>query len=151
MSDIKINDLALLKFGYASLSDQSPVDLKDKFPADEYVCFGQYHDDGEPFWSCIMHSFKEKHDCLIDIAINKRGLLTPKTFDRIASVVFDYVFNQSDLVRCTAEVRKSNEASMNLVVKWGFELEGIKRKGYSTPNIEDMYIFGLLKENCQWV
>lgn len=151
MADIKINDLYLLKHAYKEIIGEEFPHEGNKFPDDKYVCFGEYHSDKTPFWIVIFHSFIRSHDCMIELFINKKGLFTLSTFKRMAVVVFNYVFCQAKLNRCSVQVRKSNKASMRLARAWGFQFEGIKRNGYGPPRTEDMHLFGLLKEECRWV
>lgn len=151
MADIKINDINLLKYSYSEITGEDINLLSDEFPKDKYVCFGQYHKNGEPFWVVTMHSFKEKHDCHLELSINLKGLLSSDTFKRMGRIIFDYVFKQANLNRCTVNIRASNVPSQRLAKAWGFVYEGTKRKGYEPPKIEDMQIYGLLKEECRWI
>jgi RimJ/RimL family protein N-acetyltransferase len=151
MGDIKINDLNLLKHCYREIIGEEFPHDGNKFPADKYACLGEYHEDKEPFWVVIFHSFIKNHDCMLELFINKRGMFSRSAFKRMADVVFNYVFCQAKLNRCSVQVRKSNKPSMRLARAWGFEFEGIKTNGYEPPRMEDMYLFGLLKSNCKWI
>lgn len=150
-SAIKINDLGLLRYGKAVLEGRDPQEFRGTFPSEEFVCFGQYKENNEPLWVITLHSFQEKHDCLLEMAFNKKGLFSAELFKKIGRVIADYMFNQACLMRCTAHIRAGNYKSLRLVKAWGFVLEGIKRKGFISPKIEDMHILGLLKEDCVWL
>lgn len=151
MSNVKINDLNLLRFCHAKIVGKELEDFKNSFPEDKCVCFGEYHYDGEPKWSAVLYKFTKNHDCLLELTMNLRGLFSRKLFEKMARVVFDYAFNQANLLRISTTVRASNKRSYRITKAWGFEVEGIKKLGYGPPNVEDMVNFGLLKENCQWI
>lgn len=77
---------------------------------------------GEPFWN--------------------KGIVTKalKTF-------CNYLFTEDQFNHLTASVFQGNEASMRVVKKAGFKLEGTLRKNVFKENIFlDQYIYGLLKE-----
>jgi len=150
-SQIKINDLGLLRYVKASIEGERPDKYANAFPNDEFVCFGQYKANKDPWWAITLHSFQERHDCTIEMAINRAGLFPASLFKTIGCIVADYIFNQANLLRCTAYIRASNKKSIRLVKAWGFVLEGIKRKGFISPKIEDMHILGLIKEECIWL
>jgi len=149
--DFKINDLGLLRYGKAVLEGKNPQDFANSFPSDQFVCFGQYNEEKMPLWVITLHSFQKNHDCLLEMAFNKKGLFSAQLFKKIGYVIADYMFNQANLLRCTAEIRASNYKSLRLVKAWGFVLEGIKKHGFVSPKIEDMHILGLYKENCIWL
>lgn len=150
MASVKINDLNLLKYCYERVSVGEMVTVPDIFPSDRCICFGEYYSDGEPIWSAVLCNF-QKHDCLLELAMNIRGLFSRVLFERMARVVFDYAFNKAGLLRISTKVRLSNTPSLKITKGWGFEVEGIVKKGYAPPRVEDMVIFGLLKENCKWL
>ena len=151
ISNIRINDLNLLRFCHSRVTGKDMRELKNAFPSDKYACLGEYKGKDDPLWAVTFYNFTEGHDCSIDIALNVRGLFAARLFKKIARVTFDYAFNQANLKRCTVTVRKSNKASQRLVKAWGFKEEGCKRLGYAKPIPEDMYLFGLLKEECKWI
>lgn len=78
---------------------------------------------GEPFWG--------------------KGIATD------AVVTFcNYLFNNFNFNRLSANVFEGNEASKKVLEKSGFVLEGNKRKAvYKENNFLDLYIYGLLKED----
>lgn len=63
--------------------------------------------------------------------------------------IFDTVFSKWDCRRATAITTGKNQKSRKFLKRLGFRREGIMKKFFS--NKEDMYIFGMLKENCKWV
>lgn len=150
-SQIKINDLGLLRYAKASIEGVSSDTYANAFPADEFVCFGEYRKNKEPWWVVVLHSFEKNHDCVLELSFNREGLFSYNLFKRIGCVVADYLFNQANLLRCTTYIRASNHKSIRLAVAMGFVLEGIKRKGFITPKVEDMHILGLIKEECVWL
>lgn len=149
--EFKINDLGLLRYGKAVLEGKHPDEFKNAFPSEEYACFGQYKENNEPLWVVTLHSFRKNHDCLLEMAFNKTGLFSAELFKKIGRVVGDYMFNHANLIRCTAEIRASNQKSLRLAKAWGFVLEGVKKHGFISPKVEDMHILGIYKENCIWL
>jgi len=60
----------------------------------------------------------------------------------------NYLFNNFNFNRLTANVFESNESSKKVLEKSGFILEGIERKAvFKENNFLDLYIYGLLKED----
>ncbi|MEZ4358186.1 MAG: GNAT family N-acetyltransferase [Eubacteriales bacterium] len=58
----------------------------------------------------------------------------------------EHFFNDYDAVRIDAEVFEFNKASMRVLEKAGFKLEGIKRRSiFKNGKIYDSYIFSLVK------
>lgn len=151
MADVKINDLNLLRYCYARTVGRDVEELKNSFPSDKCVCFGEYRSDGDPLWAVNLYDFKHNHDCKADIVMNVKGLFTTSLFSRIARVIFNYVFCQAKLARCSLQIRASNAKSLRLVRAWGFKEEGCKRHGYVFPKVEDMVLFGMLKDDCRWI
>lgn len=151
MREVKINDYGLLKYCEEKMAGGAILDFPDVFPTDRCICFGDYRDDGEPHWVVVLYDFKGKHDCQMDLTLNLKGVLTPSLFKMMGRVVFDYIFNQAKLVRCSSHVRASHKASLKITKAWGMKEEGIRRLGYSIPTVEDMILFGMLKTECPWI
>jgi RimJ/RimL family protein N-acetyltransferase len=149
--EVQINDINLLKYAYFRVTGEEFQDFDGTFPADKYVCFGEYHQNKEPLWVVYLYNFQRCHDCFLDIALNIKGLFSRQLFVRIALIIFDYVFKQAKLIRCTITVRQSNKRSLRLVKAWGFKEEGYQRLGCRVPNVEDMHILGMLKSECAWI
>jgi hypothetical protein len=149
MNPIAINDLNLLKFCHEKVGGYGKP-IGDEFP-DNCVVLGQYRNDKEPLWVMVLHEFKEDHDCMMDLTLNHKGMLTPSLFRMMGRVVFDYIFKQANLVRCSSQVRASHKASIKITKAWGMREEGIKRLGFKYPKPEDMYLFGMLKTECPWI
>lgn len=149
MKPILINDLALLKYGHEKIGGFGEP-IGDEFPKD-CVSFGQYKEDGEPFWVVALHSFKYGHDCLMDVTLNIKGMMSPSLFRMMARVVFDYIFNQAKLARVSVQVRLSNKASIRIARAWGMKDEGMKRLGFKLPSPEDMLLLGMIKTECPWI
>jgi RimJ/RimL family protein N-acetyltransferase len=149
MKKIEINNLDLLKFCYEKIIGE-PLD-KSEFPLDECVCFGEFYNDGEPYWSAVVRKIRKEHDCYLEFAMNLRGMFSRSQFEEMARVVFNYIFVQSKLVKCNTNVRISNKKSIRITKAWGFTIEGIKRIGFGHPNPEDMVLFGMLKTECPWI
>ncbi|MBL7932361.1 MAG: GNAT family N-acetyltransferase [Bacteroidia bacterium] len=61
--------------------------------------------------------------------------------------ILDYGFNTMELMRIEATISPTNDASLNLIRKFGFKQEGLLRNHYIHEGIiQDSVIFGLLKE-----
>jgi RimJ/RimL family protein N-acetyltransferase len=59
-----------------------------------------------------------------------------------------YLFNNYNFNHLTASIHEGNDASMRVVQKAGFVLEGTLRKNvYKENKFLDQYIYGLLKED----
>lgn len=147
---IEINDLKLLQYAAKQINEDGFVEIGDTFPADKCVCFGEYNREGNPLWVVVLYHFKEGHDCMIGLAMNLKGMFTPRLIRMMGRVIFQYAFEQAKLKRCTVTIRESNKSSLKLAQKWGFKIEGIKRLGYNKP-LEDLYILGLLKSECKFI
>ena len=84
------------------------------------------------------------HDMEIAMAFD-----TPRAFTKgVIKFTFSYIFGQHDCARCTALIKRSNKRSRRLVEGLGFVLEGKARQGYD--GIEDLMIYGMLKQECRW-
>lgn len=151
MKEVRINDIELLKFCEKKIAMGRPIDLPNEFPSDRCVCFGDYRNDGQPLWVVVLYDFKESHDCQMDLALNLNGMLPPSLFRMMGRVVFDYIFNQANLVRCSSQVRVSHKASLRITKAWGMKEEGLRRLGFQYPEPEDMIMFGMLKTECPWI
>ncbi|MCX4186984.1 GNAT family N-acetyltransferase [Methylophaga sp. OBS4] len=76
---------------------------------------------GQPFWG--------------------RGIAT-----RAVALMTEYVFNETDIVRLFAPVYAPNKASMRVVEKCGYQLEGIARKSaFKNGEFYDEFIYARLK------
>jgi len=151
MGDVKINDLNLLRYCHTKMGGSLTDELKESFPTEKCVCFGEYRDDGEPLWAASLYDFKNNHECNLDMTLNHKGIMSPSLFKRIGRVLCDYIFNQAKLKRCNSSIRISNHASIKLTKAYGFQIEGIKRHGFVASKAEDMVLLGLLKDECRWI
>lgn len=61
---------------------------------------------------------------------------------------FDYPFMQLGMRRVTGLVPAKNKAALNFDLRIGFEIEGKCRK--ALPD-DDVYILGMLRENCPYI
>lgn len=61
---------------------------------------------------------------------------------RLLNTLFGYVFEQLGCARCTARIRISNQASIALAERLGFQREGVMRQWFGD---EDAVIYGLLR------
>ncbi len=78
---------------------------------------------GEPFWN--------------------KGIIT-----KALKIFCNYLFTNYNFNRLTANVFEGNDASIRVLEKTGFVLEGIQRKNVFKENkFVDHYIYGLLKED----
>lgn len=149
--EVVINDINLLKFSKLAIHGKIPDEIKNEFPSDKYACFGEYKQNGEALWAVSVYDFKRDHDCVLDVALNMDGLFSRKLFEKIARVICNYTFIQSRLVRMTTFVRASNKKSYRITKRWGFREEGLIKLGFGPPEIEDMYVFGMTKDECKWI
>ncbi len=82
---------------------------------------------------------------LYDDAYKQKGLMS-----EALKTILDYGFNQIKLHRVEALIGSENEASQNLVKKFGFTYEGKLREHYFVNNrMEDSLVFRLLKNEYQ--
>jgi ribosomal-protein-alanine N-acetyltransferase len=80
-----------------------------------------------------------------DDTYKQKGLMS-----EAVKALLDYGFNQMKLHRVEALIGTNNEASMNLVKKFGFTYEGNLKEHYFTNNqMEDSLVFGLLKHEYE--
>ncbi len=146
---IEINNLELLKFCHEKILGED-FNAKE-FPKDKCACFGEFYEDGLPYWSAVVRKVREGHDCFLEFAIDLRGMLSRSQFERMAHVVFNYIFLQANLLKCNTKVRLSNIRSIRITKAWGFTIEGITRLGFFKPTPEDMVNFGMLRQECKWI
>ena len=67
---------------------------------------------------------------------------------KAVSTFCGYLFNNYNFNHLTASIYEGNDASMRVVQKAGFILEGVLRKNvYKENKFLDQYIYGLLKED----
>jgi len=82
---------------------------------------------------------------LYDDVYKQRGLMS-----EAVKTILDYGFLQMKLHRVEALIGTDNDASQNLVKKFGFTYEGNLKEHYFTNNrFEDSLIFGLLNHHYQ--
>lgn len=62
---------------------------------------------------------------------------------------FHLPFNVLGLSRLTAAPSQENDQSIKHIHGTGFSLEGLIRKGYDGQR--DVFLFGMLKEECLWI
>lgn len=68
---------------------------------------------------------------------------------RVLKHIFSLPFNQFGCSRCTAQTDPANPAVVNFLERIGFVREGILRK--ASPAGTDLYIMGMLREECKWL
>jgi ribosomal-protein-alanine N-acetyltransferase len=79
---------------------------------------------------------------LFDNNYKQKGLM----YEALKAIL-DYGFGTMKLLRVEAFIGKENEASLNLVKKFGFTYEGNLREHYfANHKMEDSLVFGLLKK-----
>lgn len=83
-------------------------------------------------------------ECCIHVRLDKPGCKDP----RVLREVFAYPFEQLGLKRLTGLVAESNDKGRQLCTWLGFHLEGCKMLALGNDN---ELIFGLLREDCQWL
>lgn len=88
-------------------------------------------------------------NCFMHIAAEHGLGVMRRNYAYILRWVFDYPFNQCGLRRISSLVSENNKASWLLTSKRGGSFEGVLRK--AGENGEDMYLFGMLREECTWL
>ena len=63
--------------------------------------------------------------------------------------LFEYPFNSLGCKRLNALIKASNQPSINLARRLGFNLEGILRN--AAVDDTDLLLFGMLKGECRWL
>lgn len=63
--------------------------------------------------------------------------------------IFAYPFTQMRCQRVTAVIDRRNKRARKLVEGLGFRMEGVLRK--ALKNNRDAILYGLLKDECQWI
>jgi RimJ/RimL family protein N-acetyltransferase len=148
---IEINNLDLLKFSKIAIHGRVTEDVGDVFPSEKYACMGEFKPDGQALWAVSVYDFRRDHDCILDVALSVDGLFSRALFEKIARAVCNYTFVQNKLLRMTTFVRVSNKKSYRITKRWGFREEGLIKLGFGPPNPEDMYVFGMTREECKWI
>ena len=148
---IEVNNLELLKYSQIAIHGKVPDHIGNVFPSEKYACLGEFRPDGEALWAVSVYDFRVGHDCVLDVALNVDGLFSRVLFEKIARVVCDYTFAQNNLLRMTTFVRASNKKSYRITKRWGFREEGIVKLGFGPPNPENMYVFGMTRNECKWI
>jgi hypothetical protein len=146
---ILFNNLEHLKFCNNNVGAYG-APIWDEFPQG-CLCIGQSREDGEVDWVLTLHSFKGVHDCMLELVLNHEGMFTKDKFIALATICFNWIFNQIGLLRCSTTVRVSNKASIKLTKALGMRVEGMKRLGFMCPKPEDMVLFGMLRDECRWI
>lgn len=150
MSTIKINDQNLLNYSLNRIYEKQDVNIEEFLRTKEFITFGQYLG-AEPYWVVSIYDFTTHGDCMLDIVLNHKGLLSVDTMRRIAYLIADYVFYQNKCIRASTMVKASNTKSIRITKAFGFKVEGIVRNGYNKPIVEDKILFGMLKDECPWI
>ena len=148
---IEVNNLELLKFSQMAIHGKVPDHIGDVFPHEKYACFGEFDSNGQAVWAVSVYDFRRDHDCVLDVALSIDGLFSRALFEKIARVVCNYTFTQNNLLRMTTFVRASNKRSHRITKRWGFREEGLVKLGFGPPIPEDMYVFGMTKDECKWI
>lgn len=81
-------------------------------------------------------------DIEISVASESRG-----SARAILRAAFQYVFGQSNCLRCTVRIPADNEASIRLATRLGFQMEGRLRRGFRN---RDALLFGLIRDEKLW-
>lgn len=150
ISEVKINDEKLLRYSLERIYENQDINIDDFLRTKNFVTFGQYLNK-EPYWVISIYDFTNHGDCMMDIALSHKGLISVDTFNKMAFLAADYIFFQNGCARVSAMVRASNKKSIRLTKAFGFKIEGTIRNGYVKPIIEDKVLFGMLKEECPWL
>lgn len=151
---VVINDIELLKeceSAIAKASGNEMPPIPDEYPIDKSVCFGERYTNGDPYWVVVLYNFRERHDCMIDLFLNIKGVFTNSFHHRIGKIIANYAFEQAGLKKINSCVRASNKRAMRINKLFGFKQEGIIRSGYLPPNEEDKFVFGMLRSDCKWL
>ena len=77
------------------------------------------------------------------------GLLTAgRVPPGFVKAVFSYPFNQLNCRRVTAEVASKNSGMLNLMERFGFRREGVKKD--ALPE-DDYIVFGMTRSECKYL
>lgn len=81
------------------------------------------------------------------------ALDTPRACQRkVIKLMFNYIFNQIGCNRATATCDNDNSKVKKLIKGLGFEKEGLMKNAMQIDETYvDAAVYGILKENCQWV
>ena len=150
ISAVKINDQILLNYSLQKVHEDMDIDPHEYFRTKDIVNFGQFFND-EPYWVVTIYDFTTARDSKLDITLNRKGLLSVDTFERIGRICGDYIFNQNNCLRISTSIRASNKKSLRLTKAFGFKVEGVIRNGYNKPMVEDKILLGMLREECPWI
>lgn len=109
----------------------------------EAIGLGLMGADGRIVCGVVLNN-RTNHDAHIHLASERGGFSR-----RFLRAIADYAYNQLGVRRMTVCIRSSNTASISVTERVGFVLEGRQRSAY--PNGEDKLLFGMLREECQWL
>lgn len=93
---------------------------------------------------CLYYNFRETGLEMTFAATDKRWATKPNL-----NIFFGYPFEQLNLKRVTALIRKDNEKSIKMIKQLGYKLEGIARQTFSDGC--DGLLYGMLKTECKWI
>lgn len=88
---------------------------------------------------------------ILDVEPRLTGSLKATFFDRklrgkeqVVQEIARSVFDELKLERLTAYEPSRRETTCNFLMRCGFKLEGVLRRGYRDGNVSDLCVFGLL-------
>lgn len=88
---------------------------------------------GQPLGSIIVHNYRPGFNAEIAIATTKAGLTRP-----LIRYVAAYLFGQLELPRISIIVRATDESQLAIVLRLGFEAEGVLKDWYG-PGIDGIH------------
>lgn len=100
--------------------------------------------DGELIGGVIYNNY-HGHDIQMTIASTDKRWATRHTLLHLLG----YPFNQLNCKRITAVSARRNKVARDMLLRLGFSLEGVVRKGMD--GIQDAMIYGMLKHECKWI
>lgn len=100
--------------------------------------------EGDEIVGAVVYDAFTPYDCCIHVRLDKPGCKDPWVLRQ----VFSYPFEQLGLRRITGLVGQRNAKSLALCAQLGFYVEGVKKFGLGD---EDEVIFGMTREDCQWL
>jgi RimJ/RimL family protein N-acetyltransferase len=111
----------------------------------ERLCSFAFVDDNKLLGGLVFHNFEPQHSLWWTVySVDKRWCNR-----RMLRVMFGLAFEHFKCRRINVLVDEDNEASLRLVQKLGFKIDGHLRRFRSAD--KDSYLLGMLKNECSWI
>lgn len=116
---------------------------REHLPLDSF-CLGMTDDDGELQGGVVFTNFDG-----VGVTLHSAGKTRMWLNRMFLKAIFSYPFKQLKCRRLTTIVRADNPHAKLVAEKAGFKLEGCLRE--AEPDGCDLYIYGMLKDECRWL